>query len=428
MTQRIPVELMRTLDEKFVADWTAFQTMRPTGGLVVDGGPLRRPDGALDREAVFALVRHVVASWPALRMRVRTMPLGVTTPAWIAAEPDLDWHVRIVDAVDPADVERVLGGELNGPLDLARPLWTLLAAGLPDGDVALVPQVQHALGDGIFALRFIDQLTADAPFDPAETAPPEPLAPSPGAVGILREAFGSWWAAQDGWRGAWHEYWRKPLVRRLRRSAGRVLRPRRLRRQQGSSLPLRHHAFRSLDFRSVKAAARAEGCSVHDLVVAASLVAAARLAPAAPETALLVPVSRRAGTTGDERNNISMTSVTVPSDADLPVAVGATTAQIAAFVRGDPDALERPLTAPGYTSYLPWRVRPRYAGRALVRQVVLWPVLDPRHLFAVFAGSYAGSFAVAVSGSPEVDVAAVADHICALLLVEPAVLDAGVTA
>ncbi|MCS0498054.1 wax ester/triacylglycerol synthase family O-acyltransferase [Protaetiibacter mangrovi] len=415
MATRLPVELMRTLDEKFVADWVAFQTMRPTGGLIVEGAPYRRADGTIDREAVLVLARHLVANWPALRMRVRSMPLGITTPAWVAAEPELAWHVRFIDHVEPDDVALVLGGERNGPLALDRPLWTLLVAGLPDGDVAFVPQVQHALGDGIFALRFIDQLTADAPFDPSATPAADELAPPPGAMGILREAGASWWRRQGGLGAAWREYTRKPFPRRLRRTGGRILRPRRLRRQQGMPLPHRHHAFRTLDLREVKLAARAAGCSVHDLAVAASLLAASRTDPAA-ETALLVPVSRRAGTTGDERNNISMTEVSLSPGSGRAEAVAQVGAQLGAFIAGDPDALARPLSAPGYTSYLPWRVRPRYAGAALVREVVLWPVLDPRHPFAVFAGSYASTFSIAVSGAPDVDVESIAADMARVVL------------
>ena len=411
MARRSDVELMRTLDEKFVADWVAFQTMCPTAGVVLDGAPYRRPDGTLDRDALDALVRHLVASWPALRMRIRPMPLGVTTPAWVTAEPELDRHVRIVERVDPDELPEVLAGGRNPDLAFDRPLWTLLIAGLPDGDVALVPRVQHALGDGIFALRLIDHLTADAPFEPEGTAPAEPLERAASPLAILFGAFRVWWRDQDGARGAWREYTRKSLVRRLRRTGGRILRPRRIRAQQRTPLPLRHHAYRTLELREAKLSARAAGASLHDYVVGCSVTAAAAIRDDHMATALLVPVSRRAGSTGEERNNISMTQVEVPAGASRAEAVEAVAEQLAAFVGGDPAATGRSLTAEGYTSYLPWRVRPRYAGRALVRRLVLWPVLDPRHPFAIFASSYAGTLSIAVSGSPDIDVEAIASDL-----------------
>lgn len=417
MEEEMRVELMRTLDEKFVADWPTFQTMRPTAGLVVDGAPYRRDDGTLDRDALMALARHLVARWPALRMRLRPMPLGVTTPAWVPAEPELAWHVRFVESVEEAEVADVLGGGASGLLALDRPLWTLVVAGLPDGDVAIMPQVSHALGDGIFALRFLENLTADAPFDPAETPPPAALASAGCAFRILLGAFREWRGRQDGLGGAWREYWRKSFVRRLRRTGGRILRPRRLRRQQDSPLPRRRHAARTIELRAVKAAARAAGCSLHDLVVAASLVAASGAGDGGGPTSLLVPISRRLGTTGDERNNISMTQVEVPGGASKGDTVAAVTAQLGAFIRGEAEA--PPLSAPGYTSYLPWRVRPRYAGPALVRHVVLWPVLDPRHTYSVFASSYASTLTIAVSGDPDVDVEAFASEIVRVLLEEP---------
>ncbi|AYF98926.1 wax ester/triacylglycerol synthase domain-containing protein [Protaetiibacter intestinalis] len=415
MVQKLPVELMRTLDEKFIGDWATFQTMRPCGALVVAGETLRTAEGALDHAAAIEHVRHVVAQWPALRMRVRPMPLGVTTPVWEACEPDLAWHVRFLDECPPERVDAVLGGAEHGLLELDRPLWVVLVVGLPDGDVAFVPQVQHALGDGIFAMRFIEHLTADAPFDPRETPPPEPLVSPRTAVGVLAAAFGSWWRTQGSLPAAWREYTRKSFVRRLRRTGGRILRPGRMRRQSTTPPPSRHHAFTTLELREVKLAAREAGCSVHDALVTGALRAVDELVAHGSGAALLVPVSRRAGTTGDERNNISMTRVQLPPGTERADAVATVASQVAAAASGEGGAaVEGP--APGYVSYLPWRVRPRYAGQALVRTLVLWPVLDPRHDFSVFAGSYAGTFSIAVSGTEEATVIALRDRIAAELL------------
>ena len=52
----------------------------------------------------------------------------------------------------------------------------------------------------------------------------------------------------------------------------------------------------------------------------------------------------------------------------------------------------------------PVRARAQYFGRARVKRLTLWPVVDPKDDLAVFTSSYGGTLALAVTARPEVDI------------------------
>ncbi|QEO10253.1 wax ester/triacylglycerol synthase domain-containing protein [Protaetiibacter larvae] len=404
-------ELMRTLDEKFIADPAAYAAMRPVGTIIVEGAPLRTPEGELDRDAVRAVVARAVALFPPARQRLREMPLGLTTPAWVAAEPDLDYHLRFHDEPTEAELAALLGGALNGELALDRPLWSILAAPLSDGDVAIILQLHHALGDGLFGLRFVDALTANDPVDASVIPEAEELSSPRTALGIWRIAFREWRSAHPGLGAQWREYWRKPVVRRVRRTGGRLLRSRRFARAVPA--PARRHAIRVLDYAEAKAAARDAGASIHDLLVTAALEAVGELL-GDPQPALLVPISRRAGTGGEQRNHISMIRVAASSDREDLVASVAE--QVATGVAGEAPALPARPDWPGYASFLPWRPRPRWFGAGAVRSVSLWPVLAPDDRLGVFGSLHNGRFSIAVATESGLDADALLERVHERLL------------
>ncbi|WP_164863484.1 wax ester/triacylglycerol synthase domain-containing protein [Agromyces sp. LHK192] len=430
---RADVELMATLDEKFIANTVAFEAARPSCAIVVDGAALRRPDGTIDRELVRAVFRRAVDRMPALGMRVRRAPLGLTAPFWVpATEVDFDFHVRFPGGVVPDGPDRAetFSGRRNGEMRLDRPLWDFMAVELESGDVALVGRVQHALGDGIYGLRVIDSLVETEPFDPFDSegegegaasdhgggaGTPEPAAPAGPrtGAGLLIAAGRDWWAAQDGIGGAWREYTRKPFRRRLRRWGGRLARPVKdvVIERRGlveRMLPARHSAIAEFALADLRAAARAAGGTVSDLTVALALRAVARVLP--DEPALLVPISRRdRATGGNQRNHIVMTRVTAPREATIAETVAMVAEQVAAARDGEAGAGPMHPRA-GYASYLPWRPRAAHFGPAPVRSVTLWPVLEPADAIAIFASSYHRGYTLAVTARTDVDLGPVVEE------------------
>jgi WS/DGAT/MGAT family acyltransferase len=98
---------------------------------------------------------------PALRRRVWWMPLNLANPAWVDAEPDLDWHVvehrlsaSAKEGDGMAELEAMVGQLHAQPLDRTRPLWRfhVLEGLAPSAEgrkrVGVYSQFHHAAVDG----------------------------------------------------------------------------------------------------------------------------------------------------------------------------------------------------------------------------------------------------------------------------------------
>lgn len=403
-----PVELMRTLDEKFLATDAVFRAAQPTGTLFISPEGLRLPDGTIDTLKVERLVLGSPRELLALRQRLRAMPLALTTPAWVPVrrlEPAR--HVRFLPQRIDEGAASVYAGEHSLRLDPRHPLWNILVADRGDL-IVLVLRVSHALGDGMFGLRVLDALTTSDPGEPLDPMLRPLSAPRTG-LGVLMLAGRAWWSSFRPLPSAWREYWRKPFSRRLRRWGGRIRRtvrgsPHLDRTPPGTGARL-HHAHALLDFKEVRATARLAGTSVHNQLIATTLHALLELR-GTNDLLLDVPISRRTRSGGRERNHITMTEVSLTLGATRSDATRAVDSAVESAAQPGPlpAATGRSI---GYASYLPWHMRRRYFGSSPVIACSLWPVLAANHEIAVFGSSYAGIFSIAVSGTSPDEVAAV---------------------
>ncbi|MGQ3053500.1 MAG: wax ester/triacylglycerol synthase family O-acyltransferase [Roseateles sp.] len=141
---------------------------------------------------------------PALRRRLITMPLGLSNPGWVDADPDLEQHIVEVSLPEHsgmAELEAQVGALHPVLLDRARPLWkfhvfTGVESG-PDGQprVALYTQLHHAAVDGQAAVA-LAQVILDLSPEPRSI---EALAARGkkrgqlGTVGMLRAAVSQQW-------------------------------------------------------------------------------------------------------------------------------------------------------------------------------------------------------------------------------------------
>ncbi|KQV53037.1 hypothetical protein ASC95_09715 [Pelomonas sp. Root1217] len=141
---------------------------------------------------------------PALRRRLIAMPLGLSNPGWVDAEPDLEEHIveiPLPEGSGMADLEAQVGALHPVLLDRSQPLWKFhVFTGLepgPDGQqhVALYTQLHHAAVDGQAAVA-LAQVILDLS--------PEPRAIDAiaargkkrgqlGTVGMLRAAVSQQW-------------------------------------------------------------------------------------------------------------------------------------------------------------------------------------------------------------------------------------------
>ncbi len=111
---------------------------------------------------------------PPLRRRLWMMPMNITNPVWVDAEPDMAWHVaehklqaRARNGI--AALERLVGKLHVELLDRRRPLWKFhaidgLARGA-DGSrrVAMYTQLHHAAVDGQAAVALANAILDISP-------------------------------------------------------------------------------------------------------------------------------------------------------------------------------------------------------------------------------------------------------------------------
>nr|WHV03904.1 putative wax ester synthase/acyl-CoA:diacylglycerol acyltransferase [uncultured bacterium] len=96
-----------------------------------------------------ALIEASLHRAPALRRRIRHVPLELDHPWWIE-DPhfDLDYHIRhlaVPGASDPDALEQLLARLHERPLDRNRPLWELYLIENPDGAANLFVKVHVVL-------------------------------------------------------------------------------------------------------------------------------------------------------------------------------------------------------------------------------------------------------------------------------------------
>lgn len=141
---------------------------------------------------------------PALRRRLVEMPLGVSNPGWVDAEPDLDAHIveiPLPEGSGMAELEAQVGRLHPVLLDRSRPLWKFhVFTGLepgPEGQprVAVYTQLHHAAVDGQAAVA-LAQVILDLGPEPRAIEVPAPRSKKRGqlgTVGMLRAVVTQQW-------------------------------------------------------------------------------------------------------------------------------------------------------------------------------------------------------------------------------------------
>jgi diacylglycerol O-acyltransferase len=412
-TARRPhAEFMQVWEEGYVATTSSFVAMHMQGIAVFAGGALLGPGGELDRDAVREWLRESTRGIPYARLRLQRAPWGLTPPAWVPAEDfEIDSHVRFgdVDRLTPETMRRLIGWD-EGPLDIAAPLWRLRVTPLDDGRVAVGILMHHAGGDALRTLKFLSSVTTSRPASapsPAELVFGDERAPRRGGELALL-ALQDWWRASDTVAERWHEYRRKPILRRVRRVAVRMARPWRDRRPGPLAV---HSASRTIAGAAVQSAAEAVDGTMNDLVVAAAIHAASHDGGA---VRVRVPVLRR--NTETSRNRVT--------DAEISGRRSPTRAELVGSVREQlTRARETPAPAPesetarpvGYATLVPWLSRSRYLLGARLEDVVVLPASLPDDELSLFALLYDNTLTVTITAPQTVPLDPILDDIEATL-------------
>jgi diacylglycerol O-acyltransferase len=167
------VRQLTSLDAQFLGVESA-RTYGHVGSLCVYD-PATAPSGELTIDDLCRMVDERLHLLPPFRWKLVNVPLGIDLPYW-AEDPDfdLDFHIRESAIPPPGDDRRladVIARIFARPLDRSRPLWELyLIHGLPDGKVALLTKVHHAVVDGVSGNEILTVLL-DPSADGKEIAP-----------------------------------------------------------------------------------------------------------------------------------------------------------------------------------------------------------------------------------------------------------------
>ncbi|MEU6430962.1 wax ester/triacylglycerol synthase family O-acyltransferase [Microbispora sp. NPDC046973] len=184
---------LTALDAQFLSVESATTAAHVAGVAILD--PSTSPSGALNREALLALLRERLHLAPPLRMRLADVPFGLDRPYWLD-DPDVDLGAHVHEATLPAPGgERELAAYVAGVharrLDRGRPLWEAhLIHGLEGGRCALYTKVHHCAIDGVSGSEILTALLDPSPQPRRVEAPPAP-APSqpPGLLAMLAGAI-----------------------------------------------------------------------------------------------------------------------------------------------------------------------------------------------------------------------------------------------
>ncbi|WP_258073867.1 wax ester/triacylglycerol synthase domain-containing protein [Arthrobacter sp. Y81] len=255
-------------------------------GLLTAGGFVG-PDGMPDLAALRASLRERIATLPQLRK------IAVATGRrhrWVEAAPDLEHHIRLIEAVDGlAGFEQTCGELMSATLGLDRPYWEILVVpGATVGGIGVVLRIHHAVADGMAASAIVQQL-----FDPVESRGtsahvPRALVPRQAPRRDLRHVLG-----RLGFG-----------LRRMRMTlSGREVGPTVL---LGERSPRRGVVFLDADLAALETHVRPVGATVNDALLAAVALGYRAVLPAAGEPIparlpVSVPVAlQRRGTAGNQ--------------------------------------------------------------------------------------------------------------------------------
>src|SRR3954449_5950584 len=143
---------LTSLDAQFLALESPRQAGHVAGLAILDQSTA--PGGSLTLADLQHLLAERLPLLPPLRWRLAEVPLGLDYPYWVDdADFDLEFHIREIGLAPPgtdSQLAEQVARIFSRPLDRNRPLWEIyLIHGLPDGRVAVLTKIHHALIDGM---------------------------------------------------------------------------------------------------------------------------------------------------------------------------------------------------------------------------------------------------------------------------------------
>jgi WS/DGAT/MGAT family acyltransferase len=326
------MEWMSSIDSSFLHVENDVTPMH-IGGVSLFEGP---PPPFSELKAMVAGKLDLV---PRYRQKVRFVPLGAGTPAWVD-DPhfSLDYHLRHTAIPHPGSEEQLrqmASRVFSQHLDRNKPLWELWSVeGLSDGRWALLSKVHHCMVDGVAAtdlmsVMFSDTTDRGSARPGREYSPP----PEPSSVEVLARTLAHK-ASPSGQVQSLQRVIARPrdtFATLLEAARAAIAASSRMRPVASSSLtgpigPHRRWSWAEVRLSDVKTVRTAFGGTVNDVVLTIITggfrdLLESRGEPPGPDAVVrtMVPVSvRRRGERGVYNNRVSAVFAGLPVGLDDP--------------------------------------------------------------------------------------------------------------
>jgi WS/DGAT/MGAT family acyltransferase len=247
---------------------------------IYEAGPLRRRDGGIDVATFKRGIESVMHLLPRYRQRLRWIPFE-GAPVWVDDRQfNVDYHVRHTALPRPGgsdELKRLAARIMGQELDRSRPLWEMwVVEGLEGDRFGVIAKIHHCMMDGMSGVDVAHILLSPSP--DYELHEPMPYVPrtSPTGGELLRDALLRRATIPADMGRALVDFVRSPTLTTdlrerfdaVRQLVSWAVHPASQSPLNGRLCPHRRFEWLSLPLADVKAASKAFGCSVNDVVLA----------------------------------------------------------------------------------------------------------------------------------------------------------------
>ena len=199
-------ERLSALDASLLAIEDRDAHMHIGGVTIFDAGPLWKPGGGIDIDAIREYVLSRLHLVPRYRQRLAWIPIE-RQPIWVDDERfNVHYHVRhtsLPQGSGERELKRLAGRIFSQALDRGKPLWEMwFVDGCGERRFAMIAKVHHCMVDGIAGMELMRHLLQPAPDAGLPPRAPWIALPPPGRERLLLDAAlrPARALARDAWR------------------------------------------------------------------------------------------------------------------------------------------------------------------------------------------------------------------------------------
>jgi len=187
---RYAYDRLTALDNSFLLLEKPNSYMHVASTLIFEGGPLQKPEGGIDMEAIRDATSAALHLIPRYRQKLKYVPVE-NSPVWVDDDRfNLDYHLRHTSLPKPgseAQLKKLSARIMQQHLDRARPLWEIwIVEGLEGDRFAMISKVHHCMIDGVSGVDLLNTQLHPTPDRRVADPPPFYPRPEPSSLELLR--------------------------------------------------------------------------------------------------------------------------------------------------------------------------------------------------------------------------------------------------